>query len=94
MKGGIVLLVAVCVALLAPGAEASPTARSVIAGDKNHVGNGAHNHNALSIRSPTFNTGFQPISNANAGGVTNSRHAFCKKVRFCKIHQSGAIVFP
>lgn len=58
-----------------------------LADDVNHNGNGTHNHNALSIRSPTHNSGVQAISNASAGGVTSSRNALCKKTLFCHIHQ-------
>lgn len=79
------LLLLACLAL-------SPQGRAM-AGDNNHNGNGTHNHNAFSIRSPTHNHGIQPVSNANAGGVTHTRNAFCKKVRFCRINQRGAIVF-
>jgi hypothetical protein len=76
-KGGLLLLTAgFC--LVAPAAYA---------GDINHNGNGTHNHNAFSIRSPTRNHGVQAISNANAGGVTSSRNALCKRPRFCHIHQ-------
>lgn len=52
-----------------------------------HNGNGSHNHNAFSIHSPTRNTGLQVTSNANAGGVTFTRNAFCKRQRSCHIHQ-------
>jgi hypothetical protein len=55
--------------------------------DNNHNGNGAYNHNAFSIRSPTRNGGVQAISNANAGGQGSSRNALCKKTRFCHIQQ-------
>jgi hypothetical protein len=56
-------------------------------GDINHNGNGSHNHNAFSIRSPTRNGGVQAISNANAGGAGSSRNALCKKQRVCHIRQ-------
>jgi hypothetical protein len=55
--------------------------------DVNHNGNGTHNHNALSIRSPTRNSGVQAISNANAGGISSSRNALCKRARTCHIKQ-------
>jgi hypothetical protein len=55
--------------------------------DNNHNGNGTHNHNAFSIRSPTHNGGVQAISNANAGGRTSSRNALCNRTRLCRIHQ-------
>jgi hypothetical protein len=58
-------------------------------GDHIRVGNGSGNHNALSIRSPTRNSGVQAISNSNAGGVSSSRNALCKKVRVCRIHQAA-----
>jgi|1186.fasta_scaffold236471_2 hypothetical protein len=56
-------------------------------GDINHNGNGTHNHNAFSIRSPTRNSGVQAISNANAGGISSSRNALCKRARVCHIKQ-------
>jgi hypothetical protein len=61
---------------------------STVPADINHNGNGTHNHNAFSIRSPTRNSGVQAISNANAGGVSWSRNALCKKVRICHIRQA------
>jgi hypothetical protein len=73
------------------GAEAAQIPQrpsmTTLVGDKNHIGNGTHNHNALSIRSPTTNKGPQAVSNSNAGGKTITRNAFCKKKRFCKIIQ-------
>jgi hypothetical protein len=73
------------------GAEAASiphaTSMTALAHDKNRIGNGSYNHNAVSIHSPTTNRGPQAISNANAGGRTSSRNAFCKKKRYCKIIQ-------
>jgi hypothetical protein len=60
---------------------------STVPADNNHNGNGTNNHNAFSIRSPTRNSGVQAISNANAGGVSSSRNALCKKARICHIRQ-------
>jgi hypothetical protein len=73
---------------------AGPTAYGSRAptGDINHNGNGTGNHNALSIRSPTRNSGVQAISNANAGGTSSSRNAMCKRSRVCHIRQWGG--FP
>jgi hypothetical protein len=78
--GGLVVLLTLGTCLVAP---------SWAYADHNRNGNGSGNHNAFSIRSPTRNEGWQAISNANAGGVSSSRNAFCKKVRFCRIHQGG-----
>lgn len=72
--GGLLLLVSLA---------AAPQAYA----DINHNGNGTHNHNAFSIRSPTRNSGVQAISNANAGGISSSRNALCKRARFCHIKQ-------
>jgi hypothetical protein len=74
VTGGLLLLMS-----LAPAARASA--------DVNHNGNGTHNHNAFSIRSPTRNSGVQAISNANAGGVSSSRNALCKRARVCHVRQ-------
>jgi hypothetical protein len=71
------------------GAEAA-----VVADDINHNGNGTHNHNAFSIRSPTFNSGIAPGSNANAGGTTNTPRAKCKKVKHCIIRQREVFFLP
>lgn len=79
-KGGLLLALTAGSCLVAPAAYA---------GDINHNGNGTHNHNAFSIRSPTRNDGVQAISNANAGGVGSSRNALCKRTRFCHIRQWG-----
>ncbi len=71
----------------------SPPAGAAPLGDVNHNGNGTHNHNALSIRSPTRNSGYQAISNANAGGVSSSRNASCRWRSRCVIHQRE-VIFP
>jgi hypothetical protein len=81
--GGLVVLLVLGAGL----AVSSPADAGVREGDINHNGNGTYNHNAFSIRSPTRNSGFQAISNANAGGVSSSRNAVCKHSRVCHIHQ-------
>ncbi len=73
---------------------AAPRAGAALPADHNNSGNGWFNHNALSIRSPTRNSGFQSISNANAGGVTSSRNASCRWRHHCVIHQREAIYLP
>jgi hypothetical protein len=88
-KGGLVVLLTLGTCLVAAPAYGGTVA--ALHGDINHNGNGKNNHNAFSIRSPTRNSGFQVISNANAGGATSSRNALCKRVRFCHIHQ---VSFP
>lgn len=77
-------------------ALAVPThgAEAAVTGDINHNGNGFHNHNAFSIRSPSFNTGFEPGSNANAGGLSNTPRARCKKVHHCLIRQKEIFFLP
>ena len=89
-KGRLLLALALTLGACLAGPPAY--GRRVPAGDVNHNGNGTGNHNALSIRSPTRNSGFQAISNANAGGVNSSRNALCKRSRVCHIHQWGT--FP
>lgn len=73
--------------LLMSLATVPPAYASTMPADINHNGNGTHNHNAFSIRSPTRNSGVQAISNANAGGISSSRNALCKKARVCHIKQ-------
>jgi hypothetical protein len=73
------------------GAEAAQipqrSSMTTLVGDKNHIGNGTNNRNAVSIHSPTTNKGPQAVSNANAGGRTSTRNAICKKKHYCKIIQ-------
>lgn len=57
--------------------------------DHNRNGNGSGNRNAFSIRSPTRNHGRMIVSNANAGGLSVIRNAFCGKQRICTINQNG-----
>jgi hypothetical protein len=78
------LLILVLLLSLVTGAQAYG---STVPADINHNGNGTYNHNAFSIRSPTRNGGVQSISNANAGGVTSSRNALCKRARLCHTRQ-------
>jgi hypothetical protein len=84
----VLLLGVLLVPVVSPPAGAAPR------GDVNHNGNGTHNHNSLSIRSPTRNSGYQVVSNANAGGVTTTRNASCKWMRHCVIHQREVIFLP
>jgi hypothetical protein len=91
MRGNGVLVVLLALGIGLPTAPAYGAAAAVPAGDINHNGNGKLNHNAFSIRSPTRNRGVQIISNANAGGLSSSRNALCKRARFCHIHQ---VTFP
>ncbi|GLY91774.1 hypothetical protein [Actinoallomurus iriomotensis] len=85
-NGGLVVLLTLGSCLVT-----APAYGAALGGDVNHNGNGSYNHNAFSIRSPTRNSGFQAISNANAGGASSSRNALCKRVRFCHLHQ---VSFP
>lgn len=84
--GGLALLVSV-VSVVSAGACLAVTSPAYA--DHNRVGNGTGNRNALSIRSPTRNQGRQITSNANAGGVSSIRYAFCKHQRICTIRQAG-----
>jgi hypothetical protein len=85
----LVLGVSLTLGMPSGGAEAA-----VVAGDVNHNGNGTQNHNAFSIRSPTINSGVAPGSNANAGGITITPRAKCKKVKHCVIRQRQVIFLP
>jgi hypothetical protein len=60
---------------------------TVPAGDHNHNGNGNGNINSITIRSPGYFKGLQHVADANAGGLTNTNNAVCKKRRHCRIHQ-------
>jgi hypothetical protein len=85
-NGGFLILLTLGACLLTPP-QAYGSSAMTVTGDINHNGNGTNNRNAFSIRSPTRNGGVQSISNANAGGVSSSRNALCKKTRVCHIKQ-------
>lgn len=57
-------------------------------------GNGRHNYNAFTIRSPAHIHGVQIVSNGNAGGSGNVINAYCRKRRHCRIAQRQITRFP
>jgi hypothetical protein len=59
-----------------------------------HVGNGHHNRNILTVRSPTHNRGYQHTSNSNAGGLNNVQNALCRHSTVCTVTQKIIIVTP
>lgn len=50
-------------------------------------GNGAHNLNSFSIKSPTWIRGVQNASNTNVASQEFAQNAVCRKKRYCKIVQ-------
>lgn len=52
-----------------------------------HYGNGRHNLNTFSIRSPTWIRGVQNASNSNTGSSDRAQNAYCKRKRYCRITQ-------
>ncbi|WP_433181005.1 hypothetical protein [Actinoallomurus sp. CA-150999] len=87
---GLALSTALCAS---PGLEARAAVLprqapiTALTGDNNHNGNGSHNTNSITIRSPAFLKGIQHVSDGNVRALTNTNHAFCKKRRYCRIHQ-------
>lgn len=65
-------------------ADTSPSPASHT--DRADNGNGHHNHNILSLRSPTYNRGYQHTSTTTAGGATNIQNAMCRNVKACTIN--------
>jgi hypothetical protein len=63
-------------------------------GSHHHDGNGHHNRNIITVRSPTHNRGYQHTNNGNAGGMNPVQNALCRQVTVCKISQKVNIVQP
>jgi hypothetical protein len=59
-----------------------------------HVGNGRHNRNVVSVRSPTHNHGFQHTNNGNSGGLNNTQNSLCHHSTVCNITQKIIIIEP
>ena len=74
-----------------PASLAPPT---VVRDGNHHDGNGHHNRNIISVRSPTTNRGYQHTSNSNAGGSNPVQNALCRHVTVCTITQKVNIVRP
>jgi hypothetical protein len=71
-------------------ASADPEPIDMNSTEQGHYGNGTHNRNIYSLKSPTNNHGYQHTTTSTAGGVTNIQNAMCKNVRVCKIIQQVA----
>src|SRR3569833_1555017 len=63
-------------------------------GHHHHDGNGRHNCNIFTQRSPTHNRGYQHTNNGNAGGTNPVQNALCRNVTVCNISQKVNIVRP
>lgn len=63
-------------------------------GGPHHYGNGRHNRNIVSVRSPTHNHGYQHTNNSNAGGTNPTQNALCRHVTVCNVTQKITIVQP
>jgi hypothetical protein len=77
---------------LPPPASLAPPA--VIRDGNHHDGNGHHNRNIISVRSPTTNRGYQHTNNSNAGGTNPVQNALCRHVTVCTITQKVQILQP
>jgi hypothetical protein len=71
----------------AHAASADPEPIDMNSTEQGHYGNGAHNRNIYSLKSPTNNHGNQHTTTSTAGGVTNIQNAMCKNVKVCNIVQ-------
>jgi hypothetical protein len=60
--------------------------------DRSNDGNGNHNRNAIGIKSPTSNQGYQHTNNSNAGGLNPTLNALCRKVVKCKMTQNLIVI--
>jgi hypothetical protein len=78
------------------GAAASPrTAPLKVTRTRfDHHGNGRHNRNAISVRSPTHNRGYQHTNSSNAGGLNNVQNALCRHSTVCNVTQKVTIIRP
>ena len=63
-------------------------------GSHHHDGNGHHNRNIISVRSPTHNRGYQHTNNGNAGGMNPVQNALCRHVTVCTINQKVNVIQP
>jgi hypothetical protein len=68
-------------------ASADPEPAQTDTADYGHYGNGTHNRNILSMKSPTHNHGYQHTSTSTAGGSTSIQNAMCRYVTVCNISQ-------
>lgn len=81
--------------LTAPHAAAAPARPGRAArADDNNAGNGHHNRSALSVRSPSYNHGYQHTRTGNAGGANSVQNALCRGASVCNVTQNVTIVRP
>jgi hypothetical protein len=66
-------------------ADPKPTQND--ATDHVHYGNGTHNNNIFSAKSPTHTHGYQNTDASTAGGATSIQNAMCRNVKVCNIIQ-------
>lgn len=78
-----------------PGPHLASNAPAAVVRDgDHHDGNGHHNRNIISVRSPTKNHGYQHTNNSNAGGTNPVQNALCRHVTVCTISQAVNITQP
>lgn len=83
--------------LAAPPAAAAPAERAparAARADDTRGGNGRHNNNTFSIKSPTRNSGYQHTNSGNAGGANSVQNALCRGSSVCRVTQNVTIVRP
>ncbi len=80
-----------------PAAAAAPRGRAsarTVRADDTDGGNGRHNRNTFSIKSPTRNSGYQHTNSGNAGGANSVQNALCRGASVCRVTQNVTIVRP
>jgi hypothetical protein len=63
-------------------------------GVRTRDGNGSHNRNIVSVKSPESTRGYQNTSNSTAGGATMVQNALCRRAKVCNIHLKIIVIMP
>jgi hypothetical protein len=84
------------IAPLPASADTDPPQTEHAPGDgiRTHDGNGTHNRNIFSVKSPTNNHGYQHTSTSTAGGMTSIQNALCRHAKVCNITLQVILVTP
>jgi hypothetical protein len=94
LSTAVTALICANVALPAYARTAPPPPPGGSSSVHHHIGNGRHNRNVLTVRSPTHNHGFQHTNNGNSGGVNNTQNSLCRHSTVCNITQKIIIIEP
>lgn len=78
----------------ANAAQPAGNVATTLVTDHTNSGNGHHNRNTVSVRSPVHNRGYQHSSNSNAGGVNDVQNALCSHATVCNVTQKVTVITP